>query len=324
LESNSTNRNWQGCFESTSMHWVSFMLLVAAGVGLYWSPIGSLYRLFNKSELYSHIALIPFVSGYFLYVDRSRIFAHQGWDYRKGMVLLGVAVLIRWFAPSCLPNPNPNDCLSLHMLGFVFWVHGCFLSSYGVSAVRKALFPLIFLVFLIPIPTFMLNPLVQFLQRGSAEAANLIFKVIGVPVYRDGFIFSLPDFTIEVAEQCSGIRASVALFITAIMAGKLFLDKGSNRGILALSIFPISMVKNAMRIVTLAVLASYVDPKFITDSWLHKSGGIPFFGIALLFLLPVLWGLRKREAKDHGKEAHSNKAHSEEVGRLGGREARRR
>jgi hypothetical protein len=41
-----------------------------------------------------------------------------------------------------------------------------------------------------------------------------------------------------------------------------------------------------------------VDPKFITDSWLHKSGGLPFFGIALLLLLPVAWGLRKGERRN--------------------------
>jgi exosortase len=211
--------------------------------------------------------------------------------------LLGLAVLIHWLGEACLPNPNPNDCLSLHMLGFVIWIQGCFVLSYGFTALKRALFPSLFLVFLIPIPTFILDPLVRVLQRGSAEAAYLVLKLVGVPIYREGFVFSLPGFTVEVAEQCSGIRSSLALFITSIVAGKLFLEKGWSRFTLAVSVFPVAMFKNGLRIVTLALLASYVDPRFVTGSWLHKSGGIPFFGVALLLLLPVLWGVRKAEKR---------------------------
>jgi exosortase len=297
LKSSSANRKWDRSSESTAMHSVSFMVFVAAGIALYWSPIASLLRLVDKSELFSHIPLIPFVSGYFLVIDRKKLLTDLGWDYRKGVALLGVAALIRWFAEGCLPNPYTNDCLSLNMLGFVIWVQGCFVFSYGVSAVKHILFPSMFLVFLIPIPSHILNPFVRFLQVGSAQAAYWIFKLVHTPVYREGFVFSLPGFTVEVAEQCSGIRSSIALFIIAIVAGKLFLKRGWSRAVLAVSVFPIAMFKNALRIVTLSLLASYVDPRFITNSWLHKSGGIPFFGIALLLLWPVLWGLRKGERK---------------------------
>jgi exosortase len=298
LKSNFANRKWGRFSESTAIHSMSFTVFVAAGIALYWNPIASLLRLVDKSELYSHIPLIPFVSGYFLVIERKTLLTDLGWDYRKGMVLLGVAALIRLFAERCLPNPYTNDCLSLYMLGFVIWVQGCFVSSYGVSAVKHILFPLMFLVFLIPVPSFILNPFVRCLQQGSAEAAFLVFKLLGVPLYRDGFVFSLPGFTVEVAEQCSGIRSSIALFITAIVAGKLLLRRGWSRAVLAVSVFPIAMFKNGLRIVTLSLLASYVDPKFITDSWLHKSGGLPFFGIALLLLLPVAWGLRKGERRN--------------------------
>ena len=64
-----------------------------------------------------------------------------------------------------------------------------------------------------------------------------------------------------------------------------------------LSFFPITVFKNAMRIVTLSLLASYVDPRFITGSWLHKSGGIPFFVVGLALMAPVLWALLKAEKR---------------------------
>ena len=59
--------------------------------------------------------------------------------------------------------------------------------------------------------------------------------------------------------------------------------------VLVCSILPITILKNGMRITTLSILAVYVDPSWITDSWLHSAGGIPFFIISLIFFLgPVL------------------------------------
>jgi exosortase/archaeosortase family protein len=65
---------------------------------------------------------------------------------------------------------------------------------------------------------------------------------------------------------------------------------------LIIAIFPITILKNGLRIVTLTLLGNYVDVR-ILGSELHKSGGIPFFMVALVLLAPVLWVLRKSEKK---------------------------
>jgi exosortase len=161
---------------------------------------------------------------------------------------------------------------------------------------------LAFLVFTIPIPSFILNPFVGLLQICSADAAHLLFKLSGVPLHRDEFIFALPGITIEVAQECSGIHSSIALIITNVFAGHLFLQKKWSRVVLVLSFFPITVFKNAMRIVTLSLLASYVDTRFITGSWLHKSGGIPFVAVGLALMAPVLWTLMKVEKRKSRKD----------------------
>jgi exosortase/archaeosortase family protein len=78
----------------------------------------------------------------------------------------------------------------------------------------------------------------------------------------------------------------------------MFLGTTWRRIVLVISSFPIAVVKNAFRIVTLSLLASYVDKVFITNHWLHRSGGLPFFVIGMvLFFLPLLWWLRASEKK---------------------------
>jgi exosortase len=256
-----------------------------------------------NSPLYSYIPLIPAVSICLMYYRRKEIFANTGWKWLGGLPLLAAGGLF-FSAGKHFVGLQEYNNFALVMSGAVVWLIGSFVLAYGGRAFRKALFPLLFLVFVIPIPTHILNPVVKDLQIGSATASELVFNVLGVPLHREGFSFSIPGITVEVAEQCSGIRSSVCLVITSVVAGYLFLKEGWSKVVLVLSVFPITVFKNALRIVTLSLLAAYVDPGFIGRSWLHTSGGIPFFFVALMLLAPVLWGLRRTE-KIRGQKSSS-------------------
>ena len=108
------------------------------------------------------------------------------------------------------------------------------------------------------------------------------------------FFLLLPGVTIEVAKECSGIRSSMALFITCVFAAHLFLRTPWKKLILVLLSIPLALLKNGVRIVTLTLLSIYVDPSFLTGR-LHKQGGFIFFLLALAMLAPVLKLLEKSE-----------------------------
>jgi exosortase/archaeosortase family protein len=82
--------------------------------------------------------------------------------------------------------------------------------------------------------------------------------------------------------------------ITALLAGDLFLNSWWRRIILVLCAVPMTMFKNGIRIATLTLLGTYVDPR-ILQSNLHREGGFPFFILALLLMAPILYWLRKSE-----------------------------
>jgi len=274
-----------------------FLALIAAGAALYGGPLAELGALFSRSELHQHIPLIPLVSGYFVFLNRREIFRGGGWSPRIGAAMIAAGGLYRVMAGMAETGPDRNDYLSAMMLGLVIWTLGSFVISYGIQGLKAGLFPMLFLAFTVPVPDFILEPSVAFLQAASAGAADLVFKITGVPYLREGMIFSLPGINVEVAEQCSGIRSSLALVITTIVAGKLFLRNGYGKAALVLAVIPVTIFKNGLRIVTLSLLASYVDPIFITGHWIHRSGGIPFFIVGLIMLAPVLWFLRRVEAR---------------------------
>jgi exosortase len=115
-----------------------------------------------------------------------------------------------------------------------------------------------------------------------------IFHLFGVPVIRQGFDFALPGVTIRVAEECSGIRSTLAMLITAVVAGHLWLRSFPRTLLLCLATIPISIVKNAVRIAVLSWLAIHVDAQFLLGSIHHEYGGILFFGFGLLQMAALL------------------------------------
>ena len=198
-----------------------------------------------------------------------------------------------------------DDSLSVAALAILLiWVGG-FLASYGVAAVREAAFPLLFLLLMIPLPERFLNWTIELLQRGSTEISYLLFNMVGVPALKQGFVISVPGISIEVAAECSGIRSSLALLITCLLAAHLYLRTPWKIAVFILLVLPLSIIKNGIRIVTLTLLSLYVDPRFLTGS-LHRDGGFVFFLLALLLLFPVFLALERSENHPIGpKEAQT-------------------
>ena len=123
-----------------------------------------------------------------------------------------------------------------------------------------------------------------------------------------GLAFQLPNVTIEVAPECSGIRSSLVLFITSLVAGHLLLERPWQRALLTLLVIPLGILRNAVRIVTIGWLCTHHGPEMI-HSAIHHRGGPFFFAISLVPLLAMLvifrWlGKRKRlKAENHDSAA---------------------
>jgi exosortase len=257
----------------------------------------TLVFLAMNDRLYSYVLIIPLVSGYLFYDQWRFTSAEVRYEPVWGFGLIGLGIALYLAGLQYGGQLGPNNLLSLMVFSTVLLWWGGFLFFYGEVAFRRTFLALFVLVFLVPIPTVVVDKAVPVLQKGSAEAAYGLFQTTGIPVLREGFTFRLPGLSINVAPACSGIRSAVALLVTSVLAGAMFLQRGWSRLVLVLAIIPITVLKNGLRIVTLSLLAIYVDESFITDSVLHQQGGIPFFIVALGMMAPVLWGLKKAERR---------------------------
>ena len=123
-----------------------------------------------------------------------------------------------------------------------------------------------------------------------------MFSLTGLPNVRSGNFFRLPTITIEVAEECSGIRSSWILFITSLVAAEMFLRSSWRRLILVALIIPLGVLRNGFRILVISWLCVEVGPHMI-HSFIHHRGGPIFFALSLGPLFLLLWLLRRGELR---------------------------
>jgi exosortase len=297
VEDNSFRIGSNGALWSTARsamrNHLHFLSCVAVSIALFWSSLATWANLSIHDDRYSHLILIPAASVLLVYSEKREIFA----EVRKAgravgiiffLAALGSYVAGRWIALSSI------DHASIMVTSLVLMWMGAFVVCYGTRAFRTAAFALLFLFLMIPLPSFLLDRIVLALQHGSAVATYLIFELLRVPAYRNGLVFSLPGFRIEIATQCSGIRSSTALLITALLATHFFLRTYWKKAFLIAFIVPLVVLKNALRIATLSVLSLYVNRGFLTGK-LHHYGGIPFSIVSVGILLPFFWYLQRSE-----------------------------
>lgn len=270
------------------------LLFAVVAILLAYQPLRSLMSS-GRSDYYSHILLIPFVTAYFLFVERKRILSDTGYSWKIGTPLIAAGLLAYILALWLRGWLGVNDFASLTTAASIVVLWGGFVLIYGPNAFRAGRFPLLFLLFSIPVPAFLLDRFIHVLRVGSTEVTQWLYDLTGTTYFRQGFTYQLADISIEVADECSGIRSTLALIISCVVAGHLFLKSGWRQLLLLIAILPITIFKNAVRILTLSLLAVYVDTRFITNSWLHHSGGIVFYIPSLGLLGVVLWRLSRGE-----------------------------
>ncbi|MBS0150555.1 MAG: archaeosortase/exosortase family protein [Nitrospira sp.] len=272
-----------------------FALLAFLGLcASFWVPLLELVAIALGNERFSFVLVIPILTFHLLFLNRKTIVTSRMWSPLIGLLVMASGAVCYWYAEG---QDWTQDRLTIDILTFVVMFWGLFLVAFGRESFRDNVFALAMLLFMIPLPSILLDTVVVFLQRNSADTVDVMFSALGIQALRDGFTFELSNFVILIEEECSGIRSFFALIITSLLAGHWFLSSWWTRAALVAVVVPLTIIKNGSRIVGLSLLANTVDPVFIMDSALHRYGGIPLFGISFAMLICITWLLRKLEQR---------------------------
>jgi exosortase C (VPDSG-CTERM-specific) len=280
-----------------SSHWRNFAFMVIALVLGFGVPLYDLAGFAAVNDLYSYIFLIPVVSVYLARLKWKNLPPFSGAMRKSSAVFFaGGLAMLGGYALVCHSalKLTEDDYLAFMMSAFfLFFAGGCCLFL-GRAIVRELAFPIGFLVFMVPMPVFLLNSTQTFLQYGSALVAEGLFDLSGATFFRDGLVFRLPTITLEVAPECSGIHSSLVLLITSSIAGYLFLRSPWKRAVLILAVIPLALLRNGFRVYVIGELCTHIGPEMV-DSPIHHHGGPLFFVLSLIPFFLLLIFLRRSE-----------------------------
>lgn len=245
----------------------------------YAGVLSALVRQWSNDDNYSHGFFVLPLAAYFAWERRDALTAAVRRPSIVGLVVIVGSLLV--YTAGLLGAE-----LFLTRVSMIGVIAGSVLFVWGWSHFRILLFPILFLLLMVPLPSIIFNQMAFPLQLLASQAGEAVITTAGIPVLRDGNVLQLPSQTLEVAEACSGIRSLVSLLMLAIVLGYFTERRTGARILIALAAVPIAIVANAARVAGTGLAAEWVSPA-AAEGFFHTFSGWLMFVVAFAGLLLV-------------------------------------
>ncbi len=270
-------------------------------------------RLFAAREVEGFLRWLPVALGLaVMYVPTYVDLAHGLWQeeaHAHGPIILVVVAWLVWRQRAALASREPSKSAPLAgwaMLAFGLMLYavgrsqgialfevgshlpvlaGTVLLLLGWRALARLWFPLFFLVFLVPLPGFMIDIATAPLKNFVSHIVESMLYELGYPIARSGVILMIGQYQMLVTDACSGLNSLYSLaalgFLYLYLTGPGTLVRSAA---LLASIAPIALVANVARVLILTLITFYLG-ETAGQSFLHGFAGMTLFATALLLLL---------------------------------------
>jgi exosortase B len=254
-----------------------------------------------------------------LYVPTYWMLAHGLWnseDHAHGPIVLVVALFLIWqqravFMASARPTGveaaigwtllvvgllayalgRSQDILLFEVGSQIPVILGMLLITVGVRAARALWFALFFLLFMIPLPGFVVDAATGPLKQYISVIAEQVLYAAGYPIARSGVMLSIGQYQLLVADACSGLHSMFSLSAMGLLYLYLMQRTSTARNLIIMAaILPIAFAANIVRVMVL-ILVTYHLGDEAGQGFLHGFAGIMLFVIGLLFLFVLDWVL---------------------------------
>lgn len=283
----------------TQRRWADFVAMSAI-VGLllllYHEVLRRMAFQWYLNPDYSHGFLVPILSAYFVWQRRDALAAIPISPSRWGGAVLAIGLLILFIG-------TIGAELYLQRISLLAVIAGLVLLILGRNHLRLHTFPIVFLIFMIPLPDLLVNAVAFPLQMLAARAAAFCLFILGIPVLREGNVITLANTTLEVAEACSGIRSLQALATLGAVYAYFTETIRWKQALLVMMTIPIAVAANALRVCGTGVLAHYYGAA-AAEGFYHTFSGIVVFAVAFALLLlcgAILSRIKKQEHRSNSE-----------------------
>jgi exosortase len=272
-------------------------LLVLA---IYWPLFPEVAAVWDYDANYSHGYLVPVLSLLFAWMAWRDAGAQHAIIVERKQVIHGLALLsgglifhvAMWFFYN----------LFLDVLSLITVLRGLVLMWGGTRASRSYNFPILFLIFMAPLPLPWYQPFAIRMQQLVSHVSTFLLSACGVPVYQEGYYIYLPGYTMAVAEACSGLRQLFAILALGVVIGHLSGRGPRFRWALGLLAIPIAVFANCIRVVCSGFILMAFGRQW-AEGFFHTVEGLVIIAISAGLLVATAWGLARLEDRAAARKA---------------------
>jgi exosortase A len=245
-------------------------------------------RYTGADSYYSHGFLVPFISLYFIYQQKDQLSQTEQKTSIAGLYVILFALLLHLVGTVLY-------IFSISGFSLFFLIIGLSLYLFGTRISALIWFPLLFLVFMFPLPSAIIS-LVSFpLKIFAAKAGVWIVSLLGIPVYGEGFNISIPAGNLLVGNPCSGLRSLIAFMALGSVFAYLAPVGTARKWFLFFITIPIALLSNVVRIPILILVSHFWGLEAAApDTFTHTGSGMLVFVIGFILLLAVAKALEWR------------------------------
>ena len=256
---------------------IAATLAVGASLWLFWDGLSRMWGWWLDAPEYSHGLLIPPVAAFLMWQQKDRLervdFCGSWWGV--ALVLLGGFLLLLG---------QLATIYTLVQYAYLVTLYGLVLAFTGPRAFRLLFVPLLILVFMIPLPQFVLANLSTKLQLLSSQLGVSFIRLFGISVFVEGNVIDLGGYKLQVAEACDGLRYLFPLMTIGFLMGYFYKGATWKRVVLFLSSIPITVIMNSFRVGTIGVMVEHWGIG-MAEGFLHEfQGWVVFMASAALML----------------------------------------
>lgn len=260
--------------------WAVLFAALALIIAMSFNGLAEMVRVWEVREEYGHGYIIPFITLFLIWQRKDRIekCEFNGAWIGVFIVVLGASLVLLGNLSTIKTVTQYGSLITL--LGVVY--------AYAGRGIRPILVPLLFLIFMIPLPGFFLNNLSSELQLISSKIGVAVIQLFDISVYLEGNVIDLGTYKLQVVEACSGLNYLFPLMSLAFMAAYFFRAALWKRAIVFLSSIPITVFMNSFRIGVIGVLVEYGGPEQ-AEGFLHDFEGWLVFMASIGILIGEIW-----------------------------------
>lgn len=267
----------QGFWRTSPVQWLVLALAFGALVLWHYPALEFMVATWQQVEEYSYGWFVPVISAYLVW-QRSELLRRmelQGSWW-------GLAVLLLSLLLGAVGQLSAIRTFSQY--GFVIGMFGLSLAAVGGRGTRILAVPLAMLLFMIPLPQFVLRELSLSLQLLSSELGVALIRLFGISVFLEGNVIDLGSYQLQVVEACNGLRYLFPLIVLGCLAAYFFQAAWWKRALLVVSTVPLTIVINSLRIGLIGITVEHWGAG-MAEGLLHDLEGWFMFLVCLALLL---------------------------------------